>query len=198
MAAILGLVIAIQGSVSGREFAPSHFQSREFSFYEIPVVHWQITPIQRKVANDEVLDFVRLKNWVTTAKGQPTTWHLVSLGGVRAGSPPNDPALLFDAVKKNSWTNKNPWYQWSSDHPKNAAILWPQIQTLAKRELYFLIPGLLRIARPITDPAELKAKMNEYLRVEYRLLVSDLAQAGQDTLADELKTEAVAEGWMNP
>jgi hypothetical protein len=195
---ILGLVVAIQGYVSGLEFAPSHFQSRQFSFYEIPVVHWQITPIQRKVAKDEVLDFVRLSNWVPTAKGQPTQWHLVSLAGVTQSSRPNDPALLIDAVKGNPWTKENPWYKWSTDHPKNAAVLWPQIQTLAQRELYFLIPGLLRIARPITDPVELKTKMNDYLRDEYRSLVSDLREAGQDTLADELKSEAVAEGWMNP
>ena len=47
MVAVLFLLIRLQGHVRGVEFAPTHFQQREFSFFEIPLIHVQITPIRR-------------------------------------------------------------------------------------------------------------------------------------------------------
>ena len=40
----------LQGNISGTEFSPTHFQQRDFGFYEIPLIHLQISPIKRSAS----------------------------------------------------------------------------------------------------------------------------------------------------
>ncbi len=177
------------GYVEGEEFSPTHFRSRRFSFYEIPIIHWQITPIHRSSSTPPTALLLTQKNWISPPSTPPTVWHLVSLR--RGGREPqdDDAALLLSQLRLQR--DGGPfWSQWSQDHPKLAGVLWPTIGTLSERELYILMPRLLELVRSIENVDALRATQRQYLQREYASLVRDMRAAGQRDLADALVAEA--------
>ena len=73
---LLFVVVRLQGHVTGREFSPTHFRLREFSFYEIPLLHLQITPIKRSDVTPRSATYLRQKSLIRTPKGfqRPGIW----------------------------------------------------------------------------------------------------------------------------
>ncbi len=186
---ILYLVIRFQGHVSGTEFAPSHFQQRTFSFYELPWVHLQITPIDRSSSTPAAAQYIRQNNLISVPAGQPSEWHLVSISrGVNVATPA-DGELLMRQLRID--TGKNLWQTWSEDHPQAAALFWPLVQRTAARELYVLLPRMFEIAHEHTDVAALDPKINEYLRHEYAALIRESVAANRRELANELLAESL-------
>lgn len=188
---IVVLIIAIQGSVEGEEFAPSHFQAREFSFYEIPGLQLQVTPIKRKTTMIDLATFLRSRGWVRTPAGAPAEgdWHLTR---IQRGFTDykGDAEILLHAFSDDAMGNGNVWKDWSKNHPKAAQWMWPRIQTLAERELYVVIPHLLELAQRVSDPTEL-AKQGDALILEHYVdLIRDTREANNDVLADAFLEEA--------
>lgn len=192
-AIVLGIllwgVVGTMGYVEGEEFSPTHFRSRRFSFYEIPIIHWQITPIDRSSSTPLTALLLTQKKWISPPSSSPTTWHLVSLS--RGGREPqeDDAALLLNQLRLQR-DGGSFWSQWSQDHPALASQLWPTIGTLSQRELYILVPRLLELVRPIDSVDTFRATQRQYLRQEYASLVRDMRAAGRDDLADALTLEA--------
>ena len=186
-------VIRTQGYVKGTEFAPTHFQTREFSFYEIPFLHLQITPIWRKGTSYPSITYVRQSSLIPIAKGAPTDdqWHLVQISRGLSGTTPADAELLISRFQ--FYGSSGYWKQWSIDHPKKAAILWPVVQRLAKRELYVLTPLVFEIAQEENDVAKFALQIDRLLQREYLSIVRDMREAGRDKLAEALLDEAVSE-----
>ncbi len=187
------MLVAIKGNVRGTEFAPSHFQTRQFSFYEIPGLSWQITPIRRSNSTAPLTTQIRTKGWINVPRGrQPDSWHLVRL----SRGPSTTPAvasLLVDAMKVGL-PNQAFWRRWNRNHPGHAAVLWPIVQQLAERELYVLIPELMALARSFPgqdDPTMLAIAIDDWLIDQYAGLVVDLRAADRPTLAGELLDEAL-------
>lgn len=191
--ALFAIVIAIRGRVSGVEFAPSHFQTRSFSFYEIPFVHWAITPITRKVSTEPVARQIRTKSWITTPRGKaPSDWHIASISR-GPSTTPGDASLLTSTLELRSG-GKAFWKQWNLDHPRSAAVLWPIVQKLAKRELYVIIPELLLLARTLPggdDPATLRSAITDWLPDQYVGLIRDQRAAKNQQFAADLLAEAL-------
>lgn len=192
---VLGLVIRTQGFVRGSEFAPSHFVRRSFSFYEIPLVHWQITPIRRSDDTPPAATYVKTKILQKVPKGTATNWHLVSLSRGILGTTNADANFLLAQLEFSDQDNSDPyWIDWSKNNPKHAAVLWPIIQRLACRELYIFIPMVFATADSGgKSPAELQKIIDEQLAAEYVSLVSDMREAGKMTVAATLLSEAVAD-----
>ena len=192
---LVTVVVLLKGSVSGTEFAPSHFQTREFSFYEIPFLHIQITPITRKDKTGPIARQIRANSWITVPRGQkPTNWHLVALNRGPTGTPAVA-GLLTDGLAIES-ANGSFWKIWNDDHPKRASVLWPTVQRLAERELYVIIPELMQLARtlPGDDDANLLAdQIDRWLIEQYTGLVKDLRDADRMVLADEMLAEAIGD-----
>lgn len=182
-------VIRIQGYVRGSEFSPTHFQQREFNFFEIPLLHIQITPIQRSTATPSTANFLRQKGLIKAPLGQPADWHLVSLQR-GLGTPVDADANLLIAQIELELDSDPYWRQWSIDHPKSAAVLWSTIQTLAERELYVLMPGLFEIAQFDQNEAELQASIDEYLIDQYADLIQDMVASDRWEVAKQLVKEA--------
>ncbi|MCA9138546.1 MAG: hypothetical protein KDB00_17365 [Planctomycetales bacterium] len=193
--ALVAIVVTIKGSVSGSEFAPSHFETRVFSFYEIPFLHIQITPIKRKNTTGPISRQLRAKSWINPPRGQaPTTWHLVELSRGPTGTPAVAELLTSELEIRDS--TGLVWEQWNLDHPNRAAVLWPVVQRLSERELYVIIPELLLLARtlPGSDDANaLSAEIDRWLVGQYAGLVKDLRDAKRTVLADEMLEEAIAD-----
>jgi hypothetical protein len=183
------LVIVTQGNISGSEFAPTHFEQREFSFYEIPLLHLQITPIQRTAIHSDAASFLRQQSLVGVPATPPTVWHLVSLNCGLGEPAGGDAKLLIDPLEMSD-QGASFWKQWSIDHPRSAAILWPRIQSLAERELYIFVPSLLEIAQANPDPSDLQAEFDTFLIQEYQKLIADMVAADRHELAQQLIDEA--------
>lgn len=186
---LLWALVGTLGHVEGEEFSPTHFRSRRFSFYEIPIIHWQVTPITRSNSTPPTARLLTQKNWISPPSSPPTTWHLVSLS--RGGREPqeDDAALLLSQLRLQR-DGVPFWSQWSQDHPALASELWPTIGTLSQRELYILMPRLLELVRSIDSVDMLRQTQRQYLQQEYASLIGDMRAAGRDDLADALSLEA--------
>lgn len=190
---VLGLLIWTQGFVSGSEFAPTHFVKRSFSFYEIPLIQWQITPIRRTDATPSAATYVKTKHLKRVPMGTATNWHLVSLSRGISGTTDADANLLLAQLEFQKETDPY-WVEWSKKNPKHAAILWPIIQRLAKRELYIFIPMVFATADSGgRSPAELQTLIDDKLAKEYVSLIRDMREAGNVTVAADLLSESLAD-----
>lgn len=187
---VLFLVIRLQGYVSGVEFAPTHFQQRRFSFFEIPLIHLQITPIQRTAETPSTANYLRVNSLVQTHRGSPTTWHLVSITRGLTGATPADAQLLTSHLNLEHGGDQY-WRTWSVDHPQHAKVLWPIVQDLAIRELYLLMPPIFEIAQIEQTPSDLQAQVEARLKSDLALLIQDLRSAGRTELADQILAEAL-------
>ncbi len=68
--------------------------------------------------------------------------------------------------------------KWTDDHPQEAKLLWPTVQRLCERELYVLVPELIK--QTITDESGDFAKsMNDYLSAQEAQMAEDFAAADQ-------------------
>lgn len=189
LSVLLWGVVATMGYVEGEEFSPTHFRSRRFSFYEIPIIHWQITPIDRSSSTPSTAILLTQKKWISPPSASPTTWHLVSLSRGGNESQEDDAALLLSQLRLQR-DGGSFWSHWSHEHPDLARVLWPTIETLSQRELYILMPRLLELVCPIEDVDVLRQTLRQYLQQEYASLVRDMRAAGRDDLADALTLEA--------
>jgi hypothetical protein len=186
---VLFLLIRIQGQVRGSEFSPTHFQQRRFQFYEIPLLHLQITPIRRRATTPATARYLRQKSLIPRPTGPPEPWHLVSLSRGLSNATPADAKLLADQLDLRSGPDHY-WRKWSIDHPQHARVLWPVIQKLAIRELYILMPSLLELAQRKQSPGQLQTAIDQRLKRNYRSLVRDMQAADRGQLARQLLAEA--------
>jgi hypothetical protein len=189
---VLLIVIQTQGNISGTEFSPTHFQQRDFHFYEIPLIHLQITPIRRSTSAPSTANFLRQKSLINAPKGQPAYWHLITISRGIGGTSEADAHLLVEQLLLNP-DGALYWKTWSTDHPKLAAVLWPLVQKLAERELYILMPRLFEIAQAEKNPPDLQAAIDRYLVGQYSSLIKDMAAANRMELAEQLLAEAKAD-----
>ncbi len=184
------ILIRTQGHVTGQEFCPTHFRERNFSFYEIPVIHLQITPIKRAYSTSPTAMHVRQNALIKNYTGTPTVWHLVSLSRGLTGTTPADANLLIDQFGIQDGGNPY-WKTWSADHVKKAKVFWPFVQKLAERELYILMPELFELAQRDLDPVKLQTEIDVYLQDQYHDLILDMRASERDELADQLLKEAL-------
>lgn len=190
LCAFIGLITLMFGRVTGTEFSPTHFTSRSFVLYEIPILHLQVTPITRTSEVVPITNLLVSQNYIQVPKGESDTWHLVEISRGLSTTTPGDSEILFSHMKLAEGSSSPIWETWTRDNPAAAAVLWPKIKTLAERELYILVPELFTIASKETDPQLLSDKIDAYLRNEYHRLAEDLLAAKQP----ELAASVVADG----
>lgn len=193
LVAFLSAVVAIFGWVSGVEFSPTHFETRRFSFLEIPLLQLQISAIRRDRITPDVNNYLATASLVNRPGKPADTWHLVELKRW-ALAPVDGQAKQFsrclDYYAPGGATTSSFWKDWSQQHSAAARILWPRVQKLACRGQYALIPGVLRIAaRRGASPAELSEELDRHIAEEISLWAADLRAAGFEQLADD---------WLRP
>ncbi len=196
------------GQVRGVEFAPSHFELRGFTYWEVPVLKLQITPIQRTPMGQPLTNLLTTGGQTFLAPGgaPPADWDLVE---VTRGSRTEvaDAKLLADfllarqayrpvGLFQGHLSTTDYWTPWTSANPQHAAALWPRVQTLAKRQQYLLVPDLFRLAQRATQPdfavsaAELTKQIDQFLADRYATLIDDFQTAGLIDSAESLQQDA--------
>lgn len=187
----IGGAILMQGGVHGTEFSPTHFQTRTFSFREVPLLHLQLTPIRRSAGTANAASYLRAKNLIQVPPGSPIEWHLVRMSrGISTGDPA-DAEILVKHLSLDVGGDVY-WKKWSTAHPELAQVLWPRIQLLAKRELYVLMPDLFELAK--TAPSSTEAfteQLDRLIRESTLRLAADMNEAGRTELARDLLAEGL-------
>src|SRR5687767_2566698 len=81
------------GFVEGQEFAADSFNRREFSFYQIPVIGLQITPIDRRDVTNDLEKYLVTQKLIATRTTTmvPKRWDLIY---ARRGYATNPQQLL--------------------------------------------------------------------------------------------------------
>lgn len=187
---IITLATLVGGKVTGKEFSPTHFQTRSFSFREIPIIRLQVTPITRSSLSSNLTNYLRSQNMLTIPSHPPTDWDLSTIR--RGVSKPvlGDAEILTSYLELSSGKG-SVWEQWSRDNPQKAKVFWPVIQRLAERELYLMLPELFALADQSSDAATLQSALDQYLPIAYQRLADDLSQADQPLLAKGVLEDAL-------
>lgn len=191
IAAIGSFSIFQFGNVQGLEFSPETFKRRSFSYYEIPLLRWQISPIRREKVTGDLENYLLNNGLVKTTATVTPLWDLVLLKRGQFESHTTDAHLLcmfFDIEQKSE---KNFWLEWSKDHQQSAAILWPQVVRLARRKTYLLIPHLFALATRIDDAEELNLVINQKVAKQYYDLGVAQQQISNHRAAIRLLSEAI-------
>jgi hypothetical protein len=147
---LFGLLLLLGfGKVTGEEFSPISFQRRDYSFFQLPLVGWQVTPVWRDNRTPELEQQLKRRNLLARRPGA-SRWDavwVVAEGGYREG----DPMILTRYLDTRQADDKPRWLVWSDDHPKLAQALWPAVQEAAWLEAYVLVPELFELAERATD-----------------------------------------------
>jgi hypothetical protein len=90
LAFVLLCSVSLFGHVTGQELSPYDFQRREFEYFEIPLIHLQITPIDRKtstgVFEKHLVDEGFLDAASSVATGSPSATAGKPAGGSQKGA----------------------------------------------------------------------------------------------------------------
>lgn len=161
------MVVMVFGKVTGEEFSPSDFKRRSFHYYELPVVGLQVWPIKHFDATGP-LEFDLLTKKLIVLNPAPTPrWDLVRGQRVSQAENEGDAEILCSYLDQRDRTGNFSWHDWTNEHPKLAAILWPAIAQLADQELYVFVPDAFALAAAATDENTFGPALNQLLAQKY-------------------------------
>jgi len=188
---VLAVVVGLFGRVDGTEFHADTFGRRSYVYFRLPLIHVQVTPVWRTSLARPLSRTLSQNGWL---KGAPRSnrWDLVACRRNGERWQQGDAWILCQYLDTRDADAEFFWKKWTKNNRAAAAILWPEIAQLARRELYFLVPDLFETAAPATDANQLQRDLNLVLARNYEQLAD--AEAGLDhfQLAAELYTRALA------
>lgn len=195
--AVLAYCTLMFGLVQGEEFSPNTFVRREFQYYQLPWLGWQISPISRQTKTNALETYVAAQSWVSPLPaGSSQRWDLVL---ATQGTVPGTQRILsqggarilcayLDAQRENQ---DLVWLEWSKKNPELAKVVWPLIVRLARDDLYVFVPDLLRVARGESDVEKLRSELQRRLAERYLEFAQVQQRIGRHEAAVELFSGAI-------
>jgi hypothetical protein len=165
VALVLFLCVLSFGSVEGEEFSPDDFSRRNFTYFEIPVVRIQVSPVFRYNNVNELAAHLRQISYIPKSSRTEPHWDLVtaSRGGTRWSGDAAILCMYLDARQDSEVR----WLVWSREHPNLAKHLWPAVAEVARRNLYSLVPDLINLAEGAEDPDQFAGDLQNTLVAKY-------------------------------
>ncbi len=160
LVALLGaaLLILVFGMVHGEEFSPSGFRRRSFTYYEIPLLGGQISPVFRE-ARDGLLSKHLQRHELIPISREADRWDVVYRTSMSRARE-HGAAYTLCAYLDMQDEQRNPrWLVWTKDHPELAKVLWPEIAALAADQVYFAVPEMMECASLVTSPDQLRSEL---------------------------------------
>jgi hypothetical protein len=197
-----GLVVTFAtvqfGGVHGVELNPYSFARRSYSFYEVPIIRWQVRGIRREDVASVVVDFLEQQKYLPAAKAAPDVWHIVV--GSRGMRPPRlgDADILVRYLETTTAENNHQWVEWSEKNPKLAGPLWKAVSRLAQDELYIYIPELFDKALAATDPVQFQNQLDAELAARLLELGLRWQEAEEHAEAKKYLSEAALHDPASP
>jgi len=168
-------------TVSGNEFSPDDFTARRFSYRRSPLSG----TLRSKRSNNTVelgCDSIVADGYITVVNSNPKQWDLYSEDMLLGNQLSQD----FDARFLTRFLDYNA-EQWTISYPEKAALLWPEVATMAREGLYLYLPEIMLDAIPdyYADPGdrtieEFKSDMKTKFADAYRL-AAKVANANGDS-----------------
>jgi hypothetical protein len=195
IATIIAYATFVFGNVEGVEFAADAFLRRKFDYYEIPLLRIQVSGVERSDSTGPVENYLLAQKLVqlsTQASSTTRRWDLVS---ARQNSVPRafgEAGILCRYLDMRDTEGAHLWLSWSKDHPELARILWPEVQNVAEKQLYFLIPELFQRARQATDGKRFRTEIKQLLAARFLWLADTEQQLGRVSQADAYRAAARA------
>jgi hypothetical protein len=193
------------GFIRGQEFAADSFTRREFSFYRIPLLGLQITPIHRQdVTND--LESYLVANKLIAPRATPEAkkrWDLVvaQRGFVDDSHrllSQGEARILCEYLDAGDEKGKRIWLDWTKTHESIAKVVWPYVAEVARQELYLFVPDLLIMARNAKDESQLRDDLEQLLADKYLAFGRIQQQLNNHEAAVELFTSAIGHAGDSP
>jgi hypothetical protein len=179
------------GQISGQEFAPDTLERRRYSYYELPVVRIQVTPIWRSVSRPE-LEQALVDGKYVEISSPPGRWDLIASYRLAQMLREGDAQILSNYLDAWNDAGEVHWLQWTTSHPAIAKILWPEIVKLARQELYFFMPELFELAAERTDAQAFQGDLKQILARKYEELAQVEVELQNSAAAVRFYTEALS------
>lgn len=180
------------GMRMGKELSPDTFEIREFAYFEAPFLGTQLTQNDRTDVTPPLTGQLVADKQITA--GKTSRWDLIDQSPRQHAESAYDARLLEYYLTAKDSQGKIVWATWSQEHPKIAAVLWPQVQSLAKENLYVFIPELFRVAETSKSAQEFQTQADAVLSTKYRELGEWQIALGNSTRAAELLKKAIDHG----
>lgn len=175
------------GAISGEEFSPERLERRHFSYYEIPLLGIQVSPVKHRDETGKLESHLVKNNLVSIPANPPDQWDLVA--ATRGGTPASfgDAQILCNYLDAEEDDKKTVhWLQWTEGHPQAAKHVWPIIIRLAREDLYIFIPKVFSVLRKTDDLDEIKDLINRDLSQAYHDLGQTFLKLNRYDQASEL------------
>jgi hypothetical protein len=196
LAGLAGLIAALYvstrvfGSVSGEEFSPDLFQRRTFQYYEIPLLGFQITPIFREDATNDLERYLSSQKLVQNTAVEPR-WNLVWARQGAQSSHLGDAGILCAYLDARDADENSVWQTWSTKNPQLAKTLWATVDRLAEQGHYVLIPDVFSLASQAGEAVAFEQAVADTLAARYEMLARTQLDLGDPKLARELAEEGL-------
>ena len=199
IALLIGMVIftGMFGRVGGSELDPYTLNSRDFTYYEIPVIHVQVMPTARYPSSNKLQQWINKDEKVLQAPSAEKRWDLIEGGRTGAKTVPGGAMVLAEYLNAVTNTGDFVWLNWSTEHKTLARKLWPRVAWLAQHNLYFLIPDLMDFAKA-TDksPNEFAEEADLLLKAKLKTVAGKIREAGDPERAAAILEEAQQSKWQ--
>lgn len=195
LAAVTAYATFLFGRVEGVEFTADAFSRRKFVFYEIPFIRIQASGIDRSDSTGPVEQFViskKLVQLIQPSSTQPSLrWDLVSARKAGSETAFGEAGILCRYFDMRDAEGGHVWLAWSEKHPELARVIWPEVQKLAAKQLYVLIPALFQFARQAVEPDGFSLQIAQFLAERILWLADTERELGNHQRAVDLYTLAL-------
>jgi tetratricopeptide (TPR) repeat protein len=180
------------GGVHGTEFSPQTFERRSYSFYELPLVRWQVTAIRHDDLTGTAETFLTTNGYLATPPaGAPQEWHIIVGSRGTKMFRKGDASILMQYLDAQDSAEYHRWVKWSEDNPKLAKVFWPAVQRLARHDLYVFIPDLFLLAKMADYAVKLQAALDKLVAAKLLFLARRLQDRDEHAEAIKLLDEAI-------
>jgi len=178
------------GAVHGTEFCPQTFERRSYSFYELPLVHIQMTGERHEDLTGDTEKHITSNKYIAPGTGKKD-WHvLVGSRGTRLRRP-GDAGILLQYLDAEESSNVYRWIRWSEQNNNLAKVLWPAVQRVALHDMYIFVPELFDLAKSADDAMALQQDLDKFVAGKLLILGRGMSER-KDPAAVQVLDEAIA------
>lgn len=186
------LVMAF-GMVHGDEFSPNAFDRRSFSYYQIPLLRLQFTPITRRSSTGSLEKYIATNQLVPAlADDEEPLWQIATIQHGPLARSQFGPQILCTYLDIRSEKNVPLWEEWSVAHADAAKVFWPAIAEVARLQQYAMMPDLFSLANSETNAKTLQTELDRELAKGYLAAATRAADRQQWEAAKTLVQHGLA------
>ena len=185
-AGLFSFLVFSFGRVDGTEFSPHQFSRRNFTYYQIPIVQLQITPVVRSSPTHDLEDYLSRQKILVPAT-TANRWDPIN---TYSGSAQinGDAKILCNYLDTTNSHREFVWLDWTKDEKNEKKIgpFWSAVHQAANLNAYFVIPSLFQVAKKPLDAEAFETELHNVARQQYFDAATDYASVNESDIAEKL------------